>query len=168
MLRVAAAVLLLSFSASVQAEADAKPDYPAAGPPSSYGAPPAPAPSYGPPPAPAPSYGPPPAPSYGPPPKPKSYCHKKCYDKTVYTTITKTAKEHHTSWMTQNQVPSSSLRGFCFHGFCRYFVGVMGSRLIFFFYLMHTYIHKVLLKYLRVGIQVRGFAVIIHNVRWCN
>ncbi|XP_063846408.1 LOW QUALITY PROTEIN: adhesive plaque matrix protein-like [Scylla paramamosain] len=109
MLRVAAAVLLLSFSASVQAEADAKPDYPAAGPPTSYGPPPAPAPSYGPPPAPAPSYGPPPAPSYGPPPKPKSYCHKKCYDKTVYTTITKTAKEHHTSWMTENQYVPTTL-----------------------------------------------------------
>ena len=110
MLRVAA---LLTLVALVYGEAEAKPDYPAARPPTSYGAPPAPAPSYGPPPAPAPSYGPPPpAPSYGPPPKPKSYCHKKCYDKTTYTTITKTAKEHHTSWMTQNQVLSRAQDGF--------------------------------------------------------
>ncbi|KAG7173038.1 Velvet complex subunit B-like 1 [Homarus americanus] len=108
-------VLALALVALVRGDAEADPDYPAARPPTSYGAPPAPsygappAPSYGPPPAPsygpppAPSYGPPPAPSYGPPPKPKNTCPKKCYEKTVYTTITNTAKEHHTSWNTKNQ-----------------------------------------------------------------
>ena len=71
----------------------------------SYGAPP-PAPSYGAPPKPAPSYGAPPpvAPSYGPPPAPKNTCPKKCYDKTVYETVTNTQMEQHTQWETQAQV----------------------------------------------------------------
>ena len=109
-------LLFLAIVALTKAEADPKPEAnpkadpepKADKPPVSggYGAPPAPsygappAPSYG---APAPSYGAP-APSYGPPPKPKDTCPKKCYDKTVYETVVKTAMEHKTSWNTASQV----------------------------------------------------------------
>uniref|UniRef100_A0A2P2I2T4 Extensin-2-like n=1 Tax=Hirondellea gigas TaxID=1518452 RepID=A0A2P2I2T4_9CRUS len=98
-------LVLLLIVAAVRAEADAKaeakpkadaePDYPPAsyGPPPSYGAPPA--PTYGAPKA---------AASYGPPPKPRNTCPKKCYDKVYYTTITKTAMEHHTHWNTYDQL----------------------------------------------------------------
>jgi len=103
------ALLLVSavwVAAEPKAEAkpEAKPDYPApsyGAPAPSYG-PPEPAPSYGPP-EPAPSYGPP-TPSYGPPPKPKNTCPKKCYDKVLYTTVTKTAMEHHTHYNTYDQL----------------------------------------------------------------
>jgi len=90
------ALLLLSVvwvSAEPKAEAkpEAKPDY----------LPPAPlSQSYG---APSPSYGAP-APSYGAPPAPKNTCPKKCYDKVLYTTVTKTAMEHHTHWNTYDQL----------------------------------------------------------------
>ena len=110
-------VVRCEAEAEAKAEPEAEPDYPPRRPPSNYGAPP---PSYGPPPAPAPSYGAPPAPSYGappkpkpsygPPPKPKNTCPKKCYDKTVYTTLTKTAMEHHTEWNTYEMVRFSPKR----------------------------------------------------------
>ena len=83
--------------AEPEPKAAAKPDYPAPAP--AYGAPPK--PSYGPPPS--NSYGPP-KPTYGPPPKPVNSCPKKCYDKVLYTTVTKTAMEHHTHWNTYDQV----------------------------------------------------------------
>jgi len=98
------AILLAALVAYVVAE----PDYPAARPPTSYGAPAKPKPTYKAPANPRPSYGaPPPAPpAYGPK---KDTCPKKCFDKTVYTTKTNVQTEHHTVWKTQAQYVPTTL-----------------------------------------------------------